>query len=166
MRRASFADMHCSIARTLEVVGEWWTLLIVRDAFFGVTRFEEWQERLGIARNVLTTRLETLVDAGVLERRVYDEGRDRADYVLTEKGRDLWSVMVMLRQWGDRWEAAPGGPPVAMVHDTCGETVEGALHCTGCGDRLELGELRLVDGPGADAGSLLRTPSEPPSPTA
>src|SRR5829696_9377464 len=103
MRRASFEDMSCSVARSLEVIGEWWTLLILRDAFFGVTRFEEFQSRLGIARNILTKRLDTLVDAGIFERRVYDEARDRSDYVLTEKGRALWPVLVTLRQWGDEW---------------------------------------------------------------
>ena len=87
MRRASFADMNCSIARSLEVVGEWWTLLILRDAFFGVRRFEDFHDRLGIARNVLAARLDTLVDTEILERRPYDEARGRYDYVLTAKGR-------------------------------------------------------------------------------
>ena len=93
MRRASFEDMNCSMARSLEVIGEWWTLLILRDAFLGIRRFDDFVERLGIARNVLTNRLETLIDADVLERRPYDEARGRYDYVLTEKGRALWPVM-------------------------------------------------------------------------
>ena len=106
VRKASFADMNCSVARALEVIGEWWTLLILRDAFLGVTRFEEWTERLGIARNMLSTRLDTLVETGVMERKVYDEARDRADYVLTEKGRALWPVMVTIREWGNEWISA------------------------------------------------------------
>ena len=93
MRRTSFNDMSCSIARSLEIVGEWWTLLIIRDAFLGVTRFEELQQRLGIARNILTDRLDTLVDAGVMERHLYDEARDRYDYKLTPMGRALWPVL-------------------------------------------------------------------------
>ena len=103
MRKASFADMHCSIAQSLEIVGEWWTLLILRDAFLGVRRFEDFVERLGISRNVLTIRLDRLVGAGILERHAYDEGRGRYDYLLTDKGRALWPVMTALRQWGDEW---------------------------------------------------------------
>src|SRR5947208_5704001 len=102
MRRASFADMNCSIARALEVVGEWWTLLILRDAFFGITRFDDFQRRLGIARNILTVRLATLVENGIMERREYDI-RGRADYVLTPKGRALWPALTTLREWGDEW---------------------------------------------------------------
>src|SRR6266508_5299643 len=100
MRRASFSDMNCSVARALEIVGEWWSLLSVRDALVGVTRFEEFQQRLGIARNILAARLDTLVAAGVLERRLYDEARERYDYVLSDKGRALWPVVMTLRRWG------------------------------------------------------------------
>ena len=94
--------MHCSIAKTLEVVGEWWTLLIVRDAVLGVTRFDDWQRRLGIARNVLSARLDALVEHGILERRSYQEHPPRDEYVLTRKGRDLAPVIEALRTWGDR----------------------------------------------------------------
>ena len=103
MRRVSFADMNCSIAQALEIIGEWWTPLILRDAFLGVTRFEEFHDRLGISRNILSARLDTLVDAGVMERRTYEEARGRSDYVLTDKGRELWPVLTTLRQWGDKW---------------------------------------------------------------
>ena len=114
MRRASFSDMNCSVAQSLEIVGEWWTLLIIRDAFFGVTRFDAFSERLGIARNVLTQRLETLVEHGVFTKKPYQDKPVRYDYRLTEKGRDLWLVLTALRQWGDKWAApggARGGPP-------------------------------------------------------
>src|SRR4051794_37790929 len=112
MRRTSFEDMECTLARSLDVIGEWWTLLILRDAFLGVTRFDDFQERLGIARNVLTARLDTLVDNGVLVRRFYDEARGRADYKLTAKGRDLWPVITAIREWGDTWIAGPGKEPL------------------------------------------------------
>ena len=112
MRKASFADMHCSIAQSLEIVGEWWTLLILRDAFLGVRRFDDFVERLGISRNVLTNRLDTLVAAGILERRPYDEARGRYDYLLTDKGRALWPVMTALRQWGDEWIYGTGNEPL------------------------------------------------------
>jgi DNA-binding HxlR family transcriptional regulator len=136
MRRASFRDMNCSVAQSLEVIGEWWTLLIVRDAFFGVTRFEEFQSRLGIARNILATRLETLVAAGILERRVYEEARGRSDYVLTEKGRALWPVLTALRQWGDDWLVGEGNEPIEMVHRTCGQRARAEMVCSHCGERL------------------------------
>jgi DNA-binding HxlR family transcriptional regulator len=148
VRKASFEDMNCSIARSLEVIGEWWTLLILRDAFLGVTRFEDWTARLGIARNMLATRLETLVSAGVLERQVYDEARDRADYVLTEKGRALWPVLVTLREWGDRWVVGEGNEPVLLEHRDCGHRTHPKLVCDHCGERLTGSSLKNVPGPG------------------
>jgi DNA-binding HxlR family transcriptional regulator len=119
MQRSSFREMNCSIGQSLEVIGEWWSLLIIRDAFLGVTRFDDFSERLGIARNVLNQRLSHLVDEGVFERVAYNDHPPRYDYVLTEQGRDLWPVVVALRQWGDRWRA-PDGPPLQLVHRECG----------------------------------------------
>jgi DNA-binding HxlR family transcriptional regulator len=159
MRRASFEDMSCSIARSLEVIGEWWTLLILRDAFFGITRFEELQERLGIARNVLATRLDTLVEHGVLERRCYDEARRRYDYVLTDKGKALWPILVAIRQWGDEWVLGEGNEPVRMVHTTCGEHTNALLTCDQCGEQLQRRDVRIVAGPGLDDPGMLPTPT-------
>jgi DNA-binding HxlR family transcriptional regulator len=99
MRRTSFEEMNCSVAQTLEVVGDWWTMLIVRDCVLGVTRFEAFSERLGIARNILTDRLEHLVEHGVLTRVSYQDRPARYDYRLTDKGRDLWLVLNAMRQW-------------------------------------------------------------------
>jgi DNA-binding HxlR family transcriptional regulator len=151
MRRTSFEDMRCSIAQSLEIVGEWWTLLIVRDLLMGVTRFDALQERLGISRNVLTERLRTLEDAGVVERHPYQQRPARFDYRLTEKGRDLWTVVNAMREWGDRW-AAPQGPPVEMVHRRCGHVTSVVPACSACGETLQYRDLRMVDGPGG--GSL------------
>ena len=141
--------MSCSVARSLEVIGEWWTLLIVRDALFGVTRFEEFQARLGIARNVLAKRLDTLVEHGVLERRPYDDARGRFDYVLTDKGRALWPVLVTIRQWGDEWIVGAGKEPIAMMHTTCGERTTAMLTCDHCGEELQGHDVRAIAGPGA-----------------
>src|SRR5580698_10330705 len=105
MERKSFSEMHCSIAQCLEVVGEWWSMLIVRDAFLGVSRFDLFQERLGISRNVLNERLAKLVDAGILEKSAYSEHPLRYDYRLTDKVRDLWPILTMMRQWGDKYAA-------------------------------------------------------------
>jgi DNA-binding HxlR family transcriptional regulator len=159
VRRSSFEDMSCSIARSLEVIGEWWTLLILREAFFGITRFEEFQERLGIARNVLATRLDTLVDHGVLERRCYDEARGRNDYLLTEKGKALWPVLTTIRQWGDKWVVGKGNEAVRMVHKSCGEETTAALACEHCGETLQRRDVRIVPGPGLDDPEGLPTPT-------
>ncbi len=148
VERKSFAGMHCSVAQCLEVVGEWWSMLILRDAFLGVTRFDELQQRLGISRNILNHRLGRLVGAGVLEKVPYSEHPPRFDYRLTDKGRDLWPVIVAMRQWGDRY-AAPGGPPVQMVHTACGRLADADVVCSACGERIEARDVRAVPGPGA-----------------
>jgi DNA-binding HxlR family transcriptional regulator len=149
MRRASFEDVHCSTAQSLEVVGEWWTLLIVRDSFLGVCRFDDFVDRLGIARNVLASRLDTLVDTGVLERRAYDEARGRFDYILTDKGRALWPVITALRQWGDEWILGEGNEPLLLQHHLCGREITAVMTCDVCGETLDARSVRAVPGPGA-----------------
>lgn len=146
MRKASFADMHCSIAQALEIIGEWWTLLILRDAFFGVRRFDDFVERLGISRNILTDRLDTLVAAGVMERRPYDEARGRYDYVLTDKGRGLWPVLTALRQWGDEWIYGAGNEPIVIEHRACGHATTAVMTCSECGEPLEARSVRVASG--------------------
>ena len=141
MQRTSFEDMHCSVAQCLEVVGEWWSLLIVRDAFLGVTRFDDFQTRLGISRNILQQRLTRLVDAGVLQRVPYQEHPPRSEYRLTEKGRDLWPVLVSLLRWGDRWMTGRAGPPVEVRHRTCGHAIHPELACPECGEWLEATDM-------------------------
>jgi DNA-binding HxlR family transcriptional regulator len=155
MRKVSFADMQCSVAQSLEIIGEWWTLLIVRDAFFGIRRFDDFVERLGISRNVLTNRLDRLVEAEVLARRPYDEGRGRYDYVLTDKGRALWPVLVALRQWGDEWVLGEGNEPILLEHRTCGHETTAVMACDVCGEHLDVRSVRAIAGPGAAADSIL-----------
>lgn len=139
--------MHCSVAQCLEVVGEWWTMLIVRDAFLGVRRFDQFQERLGISRNILNQRLNWLVEQGVLDKVRYNEHPPRYEYKLTPRGRDLWPVLNAMRQWGDK-HAAPYGPPMRLVHRSCGKTTEALLTCSQCGERLSPREVRAIAGPG------------------
>jgi DNA-binding HxlR family transcriptional regulator len=148
MRRKSFEDMNCSVAQTLEVVGEWWSMLIVRDCFLGVTRFDDFQARLGIARNILTNRLEHLIERGVLVRVPYQDHPVRYDYRLTDKGRDLWLVLTAMRQWGDRWEAADG-PPVVVEHRACGHQTHVVPTCSECGGALDARSVIARSGPGA-----------------
>ena len=135
--------MHCSVAQCLEVVGEWWSMLIVRDIFLGATRFDEIQENLGISRNILNQRLGHLAEHGVLERVPYSQRPPRYEYRLTSKGRDLWPVLTAMRQWGDR-HAAPDGVPLQMVHHDCGNVVDAVMTCSCCGEPLGSGATALV----------------------
>lgn len=132
MKRVSFENMQCSIAQTLEVVGEWWTLLVLREVFFGRRRFTEMLEDLGIARNILTDRLNRLVEEGILVRHEVADG-GRSEYRLTEQGRELFPVLIALMQWGDRWRKLPKGAPTELVHRTCNRKTTPSLVCSHCG---------------------------------
>jgi DNA-binding HxlR family transcriptional regulator len=140
--RKSLADQECSIARALDVVGEWWTLLILRDAFRGVHRFDDFLSSLGIARNVLAVRLAKLVEHGLLERRPVTGHAGRHEYRLTAKGRDLQPVLLGLLRWGDRWAAPDGEPPVVLAHTGCGHDADPRLVCGHCGGELHPGNVR------------------------
>jgi DNA-binding HxlR family transcriptional regulator len=142
----TYTGQVCSAARALEVVGERWTILIVRDAFLGVRRFDEFQRSLGIARNVLQGRLESLVENGILERVRYQERPERFEYRLTEKGLDLWPVVVSLLAWGDR-HMAPDGPPVVLEHRGCGGRVNDRRICDACGALLGPRDVKARRGP-------------------
>jgi DNA-binding HxlR family transcriptional regulator len=148
MRFTSLADMHCSIARTLDVVGEWWTLLIVRDAFKGTRRFDDFQSSLGLARSVLTARLRRLTEHGVLERRAYQERPTRYEYHLTEKGRALFPIIAAMLKWGDDWAPGTYGPPAILVHDTCGEAMHPVLTCPHCRGDVTTANTHDEPGPG------------------
>ena len=142
--------MDCSVAQCLEVVGDWWTMLIVRDTFLGVTRFEDFQRRLGISRNILQQRLTKLVDTDILVRVPYSDHPPRADYRLTPKGLDLWPVLTAMRQWGDA-HAAPDGPPVQIVHDACGSVTHLVMVCDVCGRPVGPRDVHAVPGAGRQA---------------
>src|SRR5437763_15496916 len=156
MQRTSFQDMRCSVAQCLEVGGEWWSLLIIRDALLGVRRFDDFQARLGISRNILNVRLLHLVDSGVLDRVQYQDNPPRFEYRLTDKGRDLWHVVTAMRQWGDRW-TAPDGPPLRLRHNSCGRVVKAVPVCSHCGEPLDLRSVTAEPGPGAPEGDLAGT---------
>jgi DNA-binding HxlR family transcriptional regulator len=144
-----YESQTCSVAGTLDVVGERWSLLIVRNVMLGLRRFDEIQENLGIARNVLQTRLTRLLDQGVLEKRLYQERPARYEYRLTEKGLDLWPTIVALMQWGDRYAVPAGGPVVLLEHRGCGGAVDGHRVCEACGEKLSVRDVRATPGPGA-----------------
>src|SRR5215212_9012433 len=133
----TYDDQHCSIARALEVLGDRWTLLVIRDAFLGVRRFDDFQRDLRVARNVLSDRLGRLVEEGLLDRRRYQERPERFEYRLTEKGIHLWRAIVSLMKWGDRYYAPPAGPPRVVRHRGCGGEVTDYFTCERCGAQLD-----------------------------
>jgi DNA-binding HxlR family transcriptional regulator len=141
--------MACSLARTLDVAGEWWTPLVIRDIWMGRHRFEEIQRNLAVSRKLLTDRLETLVREGAVERTQYREHPPRYEYHLTDKGKELMEALLVLISWGDRWRAEKAGPPMLIRHKGCGKAVEAEVTCSHCGERLHADEVRLEPGPGA-----------------
>lgn len=141
--------MECPTARALDVIGEWWTPLVIRDAFLGVRRFEQFQRRLGIARNILADRLDKLVAHGILESVPYQERPLRSEYRLTEKGRDLYPIILALGEWGDKWEFGGNGP-VVLEHLDCGQQVHTVPTCSHCGGALHSANARLRYRPNAD----------------
>src|SRR5438128_4908212 len=128
----TYDEQVCSIARALEIVGDRWTLLIVRDAFLGLKRFQEFETELRLPKKVLAERLQRLVDEGVLETRAYQTRPERHEYLLTEKGRGLWRVLAQLLMWGDEHYVGDAGPPRILRHRGCGGRLDYSLHCKKC----------------------------------
>jgi DNA-binding HxlR family transcriptional regulator len=147
----TYEDQVCSIARALEVVGERWSLLIIRNALFaGSTRYSDFQRSLGIATNILKSRLDGFVDAGIMRRHQYSEQPELYEYLLTEKGRDLAPALIALTQWGDRW-SAPDGPPILYSHTMCGSAISHEVVCAACGRVDDPAEVQAEPGPGMPA---------------
>jgi DNA-binding HxlR family transcriptional regulator len=158
MQRTSFGDMACSIARTLDVIGEPWSPLILRDVWVGMHRFDVIQADLAISRKVLTERLNHLVERGVLERRPYDR-RPRYEYHLTAKGTELVDVLMVMAGWGDRWLAGEAGPPVLNRHHACGEVSGVDLRCDRCGEPMHANDVDVLPGPGSATPAAAAAPS-------
>lgn len=165
MKKDAFPSQLCSVARALEIVGEWWTLLIVREAFFGVKRFSEFERNLGIAKNVLSERLSKLVECGVMER-IDAPGRGNPrDYNLTERGRDLLPVVVSLMQWGDRWIVGSAGAPIRVLERKTGEEIARLEVQAASGRALSLEDVAVAPGPGANEAIRRRFGSTPSAAT-
>jgi DNA-binding HxlR family transcriptional regulator len=152
MQRTQFGQMACSIARTLDVIGEPWSPLILRDVFAGISRFDQIQDDLGISRKVLAERLKWLVDSDILERREYSASPPRHEYVLTAKGMELCDLLLVMVRWGDRWTAGEAGPPVLYRHHACGQVSEADLTCAHCHEPMRASDVDLLPGPGAQVG--------------
>lgn len=152
MQRTDFAAFACSIARTLHVVGDAWSLLILRDLFAGIDRFDALQRNLGVASNVLTSRLKTLLAHGLLTREADAADARVARYRLTPKGAALLPALAALMQWGDRWAASDEGPPMRLHHRRCGRQVHAGLRCAHCAVEVDAAALELRPGPGGRSG--------------
>lgn len=124
MKRTDLSDLPCSVARTSNLLGDWWTPLVLRESFYGARRFDEFAERLGIGRNVLTQRLNRLTEQGILKKRQYQDRPARYEYRLTDKGRELFGVLAAMIRWGDDWLAGPAGPPIELVDKGTGERIK------------------------------------------
>jgi DNA-binding HxlR family transcriptional regulator len=140
----------CAVASTLETIGERWTMHVLREAFLGVHRFEDFRRNIGVARNILSDRLGTLVEAGILRRQLYNEHPPRYEYRLTRKGVDLAGVLIELMKWGNRWSPNPEGPAVVLRH-SCGAVVEPVHSCPACDEHVFPWDLQAVPGPAMTA---------------
>jgi DNA-binding HxlR family transcriptional regulator len=143
MAAVSAQPRECSVARALEIVGEKWALLAVREVFLGNGRFDEMVRRTGAPRDTMAARLRALVGSGILERRQYSDRPARFDYHLTSAGRDLYPVILTLMQWGDRYLAGASGPPMTLEHK-CGQELSALLICEACGDPVVVAETKPV----------------------
>ncbi len=141
----------CSVASTLEVIGERWTMHVLREAFLGVRRFGEFQRNIGVARNILSDRLNTLVAEGILRRELYNERPPRYEYRLTRKGIDLYGILIELMKWGNRWSPNAAGAAVILRHRDCGHVIEPVLACPECGDSVHAWNLEALPGPATTA---------------
>ena len=150
MTRNNVEDLNCSLANTLNLIGEWWVILILREAIYGNRRFEDFQQQLGIARNILTDRLRKLCDHGILERIPVKEGAKRHEYKLTSMGRDLYPALIALTQWGDRWLTPADGKPIKFIERASGEEIADIAICSKDGRKLLQRELEMIPGPGAN----------------
>jgi len=144
VKRTSFAGWQCSVARAVDLLGDWWTPLVLRDAMYGIRRFDDFERSLGLSRNVLSQRLGRLVDEGMLAKVAYQERPIRYEYRLTDKGRDFFGVLAALMAWGDRW-LAPDGPPITLHHTTCGHPTTAVVTCSECGEPLALRDVRVAE---------------------
>jgi DNA-binding HxlR family transcriptional regulator len=149
MQRTSFGSMACSIARTMDVAGEPWSPLVLRNIYIGINRFDQLQESLGISRKVLAERLRWLTGNEVLERREYSARPPRHEYVLTAKGLELFGVLMVMVAWGDKWLAGEAGPPVLYRHHACGQIAHAELRCSVCGEPMTATDIDVLPGPGA-----------------
>ncbi|MGW2228450.1 winged helix-turn-helix transcriptional regulator [Streptomyces formicae] len=152
MTRTPLSGVACSIARATDLFGDAWTALIMRDVLVGIRRFDELAEDLGLSRKILAARLARLVEEGVLTRERYQDSPPREEYLATEKGRELYPVLLALMAWGDKWYAEPSGPPALIRHDACGHVTAPVVSCDACHEPLTVADTTQLPGPGGRVG--------------
>jgi DNA-binding HxlR family transcriptional regulator len=155
MKWADIGDMNCSVARTLSIIGDRWTMLILRNSFMGMRRFDDFVTNLGVTRHVLAARLARLVDEGIFDKVLYQERPSRFEYRLTEKGKDFYNLILVMVAWGDRWMDEGHGPPLMYRHKICGKQAEPRLVCSECSEVIKPRDMQLLPGPGFQAGKAL-----------
>ncbi|RZF54720.1 transcriptional regulator [Acinetobacter halotolerans] len=148
MKWDEIGDQPCSVARTLSVLGDRWTMLILRNAFMGVRRFDDFQRSLGLTRHVLSERLKRLVEHGILAKVPYVERQERFEYQLTEKGLDLYPIMLSMIQWADKWMDMGLGKPIEFTHKRCGKKMIPKIVCSECDEPIQVKDVRATAGPG------------------
>ena len=148
MKRTDTSDWPCTIARSASVLGDHWNLLIIRQACLGTRRFDEFQEALGTGRNILTQRLNTLVEQGLLTRVQYQDNPPRNEYRLTDKGRDVYPILAAMAACGEKWMTGPEGTPLVLHHEECGNDMHGVVVCSECQEPLDVRQVRAKAGPG------------------
>jgi DNA-binding HxlR family transcriptional regulator len=149
MRRVDTSDWPCTIARSAAVLGDHWNLLIIRQACLGTRRFDDFQRHLGIGRNILTVRLNRLVDEGLMRREQYHDAPVRHEYRLTDKGREVYPILAAMAAWGDRWLTGPEGTPLVLHHTSCHHDMHAVVKCSQCDEALDVRDIRATPGPGA-----------------
>lgn len=148
MKWDEIGDQPCSVARTLSVLGDRWTMLILRNAFMGVRRFDDFQRSLGLTRHVLSERLKRLVEHGILAKVPYVERQERFEYQLTEKGLDLYPIMLSMIQWADKWMDMGLGKPIEFTHKRCGKKMIPKMVCSECDEPIQVKDVQATAGPG------------------
>jgi DNA-binding HxlR family transcriptional regulator len=148
VKRTDTSDWPCTIARSVDVLGDHWNLLIIRQACLGTRRFADFQAALGTGRNILSQRLSRLVDEGLLSRVEYQDNPPRSEYRLTQKGREVYPILAAMAAWGDRWLTGPEGTPLVLHHTTCDHDMHAAVVCSECDQPLDVRQIRAKPGPG------------------
>jgi DNA-binding HxlR family transcriptional regulator len=148
MRWSELSEAHCSVARSVAVIGDRWTLMILRDCFLGIRRFDDFEKRLGISRSIIADRLKTLVDEGVLRKDAYQDRPLRHEYRLTEKGLALHPLLMAIVHWGDTYYAGEAGPPLLHRHKACGCDFAPVTTCSECGGAVGARDVEVRTGPG------------------
>lgn len=151
VKRVDTSDWPCTIARSAALLGDHWNLLIVREACLGTRRFDDFQRKLGIGRNMLTIRLNLLVDEGVMQRAEYQASPQRFEYRLTQQGREVFPILAAMAAWGDRWLTGPEGTPLVLHHTACDHDMHAVVVCSECDEPIDVREMRALRGPGHPA---------------